>query len=89
MVANVEVRPAMKMEELFETAVELAEEGRVNKKGMPKPLDFAVFTKEFRNEVVGAFPPVWVQRATLAPLAAIAKRRGHGKRYQPLRPAVA
>ena len=86
---RVEIRPAMKMEKLFETAVELAEEGRTNKKGMPKPLDFAVFTKEFRDEVVGAFPPVWVQRATLAPLAAIAERRGHGKRYQPLRPAVA
>jgi mannose-6-phosphate isomerase-like protein (cupin superfamily) len=88
-VANVEVRPAGRMEELFETAVELAEEGRTNKKGMPKPLDFAVFTKEFRNEVVGAFPPVWVQRATLAPLVAIAERRGHGKRYQPLTPAYA
>jgi mannose-6-phosphate isomerase-like protein (cupin superfamily) len=88
-VANVEIRPAMRMEELFETAVELAEEGRVNKKGMPKPLDFAIFTKEFRNEVVGAFPPVWVQRATLAPLAAIAERRGHRDRYQPLTPAVA
>lgn len=86
-IANVEVRPAGRMEELFETAVELAEEGRTNKKGMPKPLDFAVFTKEFRNEVVGAFPPVWVQRATLAPLVAIAERRGPGARYQPLRPA--
>jgi mannose-6-phosphate isomerase-like protein (cupin superfamily) len=86
---RVEIRPAMKMEELFETAVELAEEGRTNKKGMPKPLDFALFAKEFRNEVVGAFPPVWVQRATLAPLAAFAERRGHGRRYQPLRPAIA
>ena len=88
-VANVEVRPAMKMEQLFETAVELAEEGRTNKKGMPKPLDFAVFAKEFRSEVVGAFPPVWIQKATLAPLAAIAERSGHGERYQPLRPRVA
>ncbi len=88
-VANVEVRPAGRMEELFETTVELAEEGRTNKKGMPKPLDFAIFTKEFRNEVVGAFPPVWVQRATLAPLVAIAELRGHGDRYQPLRPRYA
>ena len=88
-VANVEVRPALRMEELFETAVELAEEGRTNRKGMPKPLDFAVFTKEFRTEVVGAFPPVWVQRATLAPLVKVAERRGYGARYRPLRPAVA
>ena len=88
-VAKVQVTPAGRMEELFETAVELAQEGRTNKKGMPKPLDFALFTKEFRNEVVGAFPPVWIQRATLAPLAYIASKRGNGARYQGLRPATA
>ena len=88
-VARVQVTPAGRMEELFETAVELAQEGGTNKKGMPKPLDFALFTKEFRNEVVGAFPPVWIQRATLAPLAYYASRRGNAARYQGLRPATA
>jgi mannose-6-phosphate isomerase-like protein (cupin superfamily) len=88
-VARVEVRPAGRMEELLETCVALAEEGRTTKKGMPKPLDFALFCREYRNEVVGAFPPVWVQRATLAPLAYIAGKRGRAARYAPLRPATA
>jgi quercetin dioxygenase-like cupin family protein len=73
--ARVEVTPALRMENLFETAVALAEGGRTNKKGLPKPLDLAVFTKRFEREVVGAFPPVWVQKASLAPLRWMARRR--------------
>jgi mannose-6-phosphate isomerase-like protein (cupin superfamily) len=73
--ARVEVTPALRMENLFETAVALAEAGRTNKKGLPKPLDLALFVKEFEREVVGAFPPVWVQKASLAPLRMLARRR--------------
>jgi mannose-6-phosphate isomerase-like protein (cupin superfamily) len=86
--ARVEVRPALRMEELFETTVALAEEGRTTRKGLPKPLDLALFVREFENEVQGAFPPVWVQRATLAPLAWLARKLGRGARYAP-RPALA
>ena len=43
----------------------VAEDGRTNRKGMPKPLDLALFVREFSDEVQGAFPPVWVQRLTL------------------------
>ena len=85
---RVEVRPALRMENLFETAVELAEDGRTNRKGMPKPLDLALFVREFSDEVQGAFPPVWVQRLTLAPVAWLARKRGLAARYTP-RPAVA
>jgi quercetin dioxygenase-like cupin family protein len=88
-VMRVEVRPALKMEELFETAVSLAEEGRTTKKGMPKPLDMALFVREYRQEIQGPYAPAWIQRATLAPLAWIAGKRGHGARYAPLRPATA
>jgi quercetin dioxygenase-like cupin family protein len=86
---RVQVRPALEMERLFETATALAEEGRTTGKGMPKPLDLALFVSEFADEVQGAFPPVWVQRATLAPLAWIARKRGHAERYTPARPAYA
>jgi mannose-6-phosphate isomerase-like protein (cupin superfamily) len=85
---RVEVRPALRMEELLETAVELAVEGRTTRKGLPKPLDLALFVRTFEREVRGAFPPAWVQRATLAPLAWLARKRGHGARYAP-RPAIA
>jgi hypothetical protein len=74
---RVEVRPALKMEQLFETAVGLAEQGRTMLGGIPKPLDLALFVREFENEVQKAFPPHWLQRIALAPLAWLAKRRGN------------
>jgi mannose-6-phosphate isomerase-like protein (cupin superfamily) len=86
--ARVQVRPALKMEQLFETAVALANEGRTTSKGMPKPLDLALFVREFADEVQGAFPPAWVQQATTAPLAWVARKRGHAERYA-VRPAYA
>jgi quercetin dioxygenase-like cupin family protein len=78
---RVEIRPALKMEQLFETAVRLAEEGRTMRKGIPKPLDLALFTREFEQEVQAAFPPLWLQRLALAPLAWLATRRGYATRY--------
>jgi mannose-6-phosphate isomerase-like protein (cupin superfamily) len=89
-IMRVEVRPALRMEELFETTVALAEDGRTMKSGMPKPLDLALFVREFRREVQGPFPPAPIQRAALAPLAWIARRRGRATRYAtPAKPAIA
>lgn len=56
-------------------AVSLAEQGRTMLGGVPKPLDLALFVREFEQEVRAAFPPRWMQRAALAPLAWIARRR--------------
>jgi hypothetical protein len=42
---------ALLLERLFETVVSLAEEGRCLRSGMPKPLDLALFVREFRREV--------------------------------------
>jgi mannose-6-phosphate isomerase-like protein (cupin superfamily) len=85
---RVEVKPALRMEDLFETTVALANEGRVLSTGMPKPLDLALFVREYQREVRAAFPPPWVVRLTTAPLAALARRRGHANRYRGLaRPA--
>jgi mannose-6-phosphate isomerase-like protein (cupin superfamily) len=78
---RVEVRPALKMEQLFETAVALAVEGRTMLNGIPKPFDLALFTRHFEQEVRAAFPPVWLQRLSLAPLAWLAKSRGYDARY--------
>ena len=82
-VVNVEVRPALKMEQLLETACTLAEEGKTTRTGMPKPLHLALFVQEFRDEVHAPFPPAWMQRASLAPLAFLARARGHASRYAP------
>jgi quercetin dioxygenase-like cupin family protein len=87
---RVTVTPALKMEELFETVCELAADGRTLSNGMPKPLDLALFVSQYRDEVQAPFPPAAVQRASLAPLAAIAKARGHHERYDCFRcPAAA
>jgi mannose-6-phosphate isomerase-like protein (cupin superfamily) len=86
---RVRVTPALEMERLFETAVELAADGRVTKKGMPKPLELALFVSEFKHEVRGPGSPGWLQRASLAPLAFMARRRGRAERYVPAEPALA
>jgi quercetin dioxygenase-like cupin family protein len=80
---RVDIRPALKMEQLFETAVALAEQGRTMLNGIPRPLDLALFTREFENEVQAAFPPRAVQRIALVPLAWLARRRGYAARYAP------
>ena len=79
--ARVEVVPALDMEELFETTVELAMEGNVTRSGMPKPTHLALFVRRFEREVRAPFPPAWMVRVLMAPLAALGRRRGHGERY--------
>jgi quercetin dioxygenase-like cupin family protein len=80
---RVEVEPALDMEELLSTTAELAHEGNVLASGMPRPLHLALFVRRYRREVKAPFPPAWVVRATTAPLAALARRRGHATRYRP------
>jgi quercetin dioxygenase-like cupin family protein len=93
---RVEIRPALKMEQLFETAVALAEQGRTMLGGIPKPLELALFTREFEQEVRAVSPPRWLQRIGLAPLAWLAQRRGRdlddvrgaARRTHPVAPAL-
>jgi quercetin dioxygenase-like cupin family protein len=80
-VVHVEVRPALRMEDLLETAAALAADGHTTRRGMPKPLDLALFAHEFRHEISGAFRPLWLQRMMLAPLVGLARRRGLDERY--------
>jgi len=79
------------MEQLFETTVALAHDGRINAKGMPRPLDLALFVSEYEDEVRAPFPPAPIVKAAMAPLAWIAKHRGLAERYMGsgLRPAPA
>ncbi len=79
---RVEVRPALRMEELFEAAVALAREGRTTVSGMPYPLDLALFMHEFEAEVRAPFTPAPLVRMVLAPLKWLARRRGLDSRYQ-------
>ena len=81
--ARVEVVPALGMEQLLETTVELALEGNTTRKGMPKPLHLALFVRRYQREVRAPFPPAPLVRALMAPLHAIARKRGYDARYAP------
>jgi mannose-6-phosphate isomerase-like protein (cupin superfamily) len=81
---RIEVRPALRMEELFETAVSLAREGRTLNSGMPSALELALFMREFEAEVRAPFVPASLVRMVMAPLAWLARRRGLDSRYQKL-----
>lgn len=48
--------------------------------GLPRPLDLALFMREFRDEVASPVMPGLVQ-AVMAPLASLATHRGLGERY--------
>jgi quercetin dioxygenase-like cupin family protein len=79
---RVEVEPALRMEELFETTVALAREGRTMASGMPYPLELALFMREFDAEVRAPFVPAAAVRAAMAPLAWLARRQGLDLRYR-------
>ncbi len=86
-----EVRPALRMERLLETVAALAEEGRTNSKGMPNPLELALFIREFEREVRAPLAPAGLVRAVMAPLAWLAAGRGLDERHRrpyPVVPAV-
>jgi quercetin dioxygenase-like cupin family protein len=80
---RVRVEPALRMEQLYETVASLAREGRTLPLGMPKPLDLALFMREFEQEVRAPVAPGLV-RAVMAPLAMVAARRGLDQRYRAL-----
>jgi quercetin dioxygenase-like cupin family protein len=82
-VVRVQVEPALRMEQLYETVAALAAEGRTLRSGMPKPLDLAAFMREFEQEVQAPVAPGLV-RAALAPLAWMAERRGLDRRIRAL-----
>jgi quercetin dioxygenase-like cupin family protein len=87
--AVVEVRPALRMEELFRTTADLARDGRTLPNGMPYPLDFALFLQEFEREVAIPVLPGGLVRAGVAPLARAARRRGLDARYRGVREPIA
>lgn len=79
--ALVEVRPALRMEDLFETVAELARDGRTLPNGMPRPLDMALFLRRFHEEIRVPVLPAALVDAAIAPLAWAAERRGLARRY--------
>jgi quercetin dioxygenase-like cupin family protein len=72
----VEVRPALRMEEMFADVIAMAEAGRMNRRGLPRSLlDLVRLARAYDQEAHAPLLGVGVQRTLLAPLVALANRR--------------
>ena len=73
---HVAVRPALAMEEMLAEVVALAEAGRMTARGMPRNLlDLARLARTYDREAHAPLLGLRLQRALLAPLVALARRR--------------
>jgi Cupin domain len=83
-IVRVEITPGERFVHMIETLFGLAREGHVNKRGMPHPLQLALFATEFSDVVVFRKPPAAVQRVLFSILAPLAHRRGYRATYPSL-----
>lgn len=78
---RVEVTPGERFGHMIETLFGLAQLGHTNSKGMPHPLQLALFASEFSDVIVFRSPPPLLQRAIFGALAPIARARGYRATY--------
>ena len=83
-IVRVEITPGERFLHMIETLFGLAREGHVNERGMPHPLQLALFATEFSDVAVFRKPPAAVQRVLFSALAPIARRRGYRATYPAL-----
>jgi quercetin dioxygenase-like cupin family protein len=81
---RVEVTPGERFAHMIETIFGLARLGHTGAKGMPHPLQLALFAREFRDVIVLRSPPLALQRALFGALAPIARWRGYRATYPQL-----
>ena len=77
----VQLRPALDMETLFETMFGLAADGKVNKRGVPNPLQMLVLARAYRREATPPPPLSWIVGPLSAMLAPVGRRMGYLERY--------
>ena len=71
---QVEVRPALAMEQMLAEVVAMAEAGRMTRRGLPRSLrDLAALARKYDREAHAPFLSAGVQRLLLAPLARFAR----------------
>src|SRR5215831_2540758 len=78
---RVEIRPAARFEAFLKNAFGLAQDGKVNRRGMPNLLQLAVFAREFEDVIQFIHPPREVQRVLFGMLAPIARLLGYRGSY--------
>ena len=83
-VVRMEMRPATRFEAMISNLFGLAQDGKVNKQGMPSLLQLAVFAREFDDVMRLTKPPRIVQRilfGLLTPFARLSGQRGSYPEY--------
>src|SRR5262245_55773621 len=78
---RVEIRPAARFEVMILNAFGLAQDGKVDRRGMPTLLQLAVFAREFDDVIRFTRPPRVVQQVLFGLLAPIARLRGYRGSY--------
>lgn len=81
--ARVEVRPALRMEELFEMTEAIGRKGRFGSTRLPRLSDLAHVVLEFQREVAVPDVPAFLVKVALAPLAWLGRRRQRAMRSEP------
>jgi quercetin dioxygenase-like cupin family protein len=76
---TVTLEPALDADRFFERLFAIANDGRVNRKGMPNPLEMAVLVDDHPGLIYLAGPPLKVQRAAFAGLAKVGRLLGRGR----------
>jgi quercetin dioxygenase-like cupin family protein len=79
--AIVEVAPGDRFVEMVGTIFGLARDGKVNRQGLPGPLQLAVSASAYRDVIVFTSPPPWLQRALFAILAPLGRALGRRPMY--------
>jgi quercetin dioxygenase-like cupin family protein len=75
-------QPSLDIASFFETLFALAQQGNLDEKGMPRPLQLAVMVPEFGQEIRPVSPPWPLLRTLAAVLAPIARLRGYRPRLE-------
>jgi mannose-6-phosphate isomerase-like protein (cupin superfamily) len=65
----VESRPALRMQDLLETAAALAQDQHAAGRVLPRPLDLALFMREFEREVAAPYLPRSLVRLVIRTIA--------------------
>lgn len=81
----VETRPALDMEDLLETAAAMARDQHAAARAIPRPLDLALFMRDFEREVMAPYLPAALVRGVTRGMAWLARARGLDARYRRLR----
>jgi quercetin dioxygenase-like cupin family protein len=80
-VVNWSTQPALRTEHFFENAYGLAEDGKVNKMGMPFFFQIVLLANEFSKEFRLSKPPYFLQRILFTLLAPISRIMGYKATY--------